>query len=138
MKLTGKAFLSAIDEYFSHGDLGIETTLILLLPGLIFMLWLFLYSKPDKAGQDPFDDIPDKDMELIKQVASQKGLSSFDRDFLITQALSMYVKPISILLDKNTFERCEKILADKAVKAGNSPDSDENVKAIKQLKSKLF
>lgn len=138
MKLTGRAFLNAINEYFSQEDYGTETTLILLLPGFIFMLWLFLYSKLDKAGKDPFDDIPAKDMELIKQVASQKGLSSFDRDFLITQALNMYVKPISILLDKNTFERCERILENKATKSGNSPDSDENVKTIKQLKGKLF
>ena len=77
-------------------------------------------------------------MELLKQISAQKGLSSFDRDFLIMQALNYYIKPAKILLDKQTFEQIENKLMNKAKKEGISPDDDENVKNMRNLKKKLF
>lgn len=140
MKITtARDFLNAMSAYFSSGQWDwSDTAWALLLPGFIFMLWLFLYSNPDKSEKDPFSEIPEKDMETIKQIASQKGLSSFDRDFLIMQALNIYVKPVSVLLDQSTFERLQRVLEDRAKKAGNTPEADSNVQNLIKLKSKLF
>ena len=140
MKITtARDFLNAMSDYFNNPPwTQTDTVLALLLPAFIFMLWLFLYSKPDGSDKDPFSDIPEKDMDTIKQIAAQRGLSSFDRDFLVMQALSIYVKPVTVLLDQNTFERLQKVLEDRARKAGDSPETNSNVQNLIKIKNKLF
>ena len=138
MKISGKFFLNALNDYFNRPEFSVDVVIYLFLPLIIFSIILYFYSNPQKSNKDPFEDIPDDEMNLLKQISSQKGLSSFDRDFLIMQALNYFVKPAKILLDQQTFEQIEAKLESKAKKAGISPEEDENVKNMKNLKRKLF
>lgn len=137
MKISGKEFLSAISQYFNQPDYG-SSFYWLFISAILFLIILYLYMNKGQTYKDPFEDIPEKDMELLKQISAQKGLSSFDRDFLIMQALTYYIKPAKILLDIETFEKIEKKLEDKNKKTGVSTDSDENIRNMKRLKAKLF
>lgn len=134
---TAKELFNVISDYFSSQTLS-ATDLLLILPGLLFLLGLLLYTSPEKSDKDLFAEIPKNEMETIKQIAAQKGLSSFDRDFLIIQALRIYAKPLSILLDPKTFNRLQLVIEDKAIKSGKPLEEDENLKTIKRIKSKLF
>lgn len=140
MPITGRQFLTAISDYFSRPELSTTDIVgLLLLPGFIFMLWLFIYRKPDDySNKDSFEDISEKDMGLITNISSQKGLGNFDRDFLIQLALEFNIKPVKLLLDQSAFERVEKILTEKAKKSGVIPDSDSRIKNLNKLKAKLF
>ncbi len=138
MKISGREFLSALSEYFSRQDFNNEIVLaLIILPVFIISLWLLLYRKPSKSTKDSFDEIPEKEMELLKQISAQKGLSSFDRDFLIMLALDYNINPSKILLDYKTYEQIEKIMYEKAKKEG-SENYDENLKNLKKIKYKLF
>ena len=138
MKMSGKLFLNTLNEYFSRPEFSVDVIIYLFLPLIFFSIILYFYSNPRQSNKDPFDDIPSDEMELLKQISAQKGLSSFDRDFLIMQALNYYIKPTRILLDKQTFEQIENKLEIKAKKEGISPNEDENVKNMRNLKQKLF
>ena len=138
MRLSGKLFLYALNEYFNKPDFGVDVILLPFIIAFVFLIILYFYINPGKSNKDPFDEIPTDEMELLKQISAQKGLSSFDRDFLIMQALNYYIKPAKILLDQNTFEQILIKLENKAKKSGISPESDENVKSMKALKNKLF
>lgn len=136
MKITTfNELVNTISDYFNNPPwTQTDTVFALLLPGFIFMLWLFMYSNPEGSNKDPFSDISEKDMNTIKQIASQKGLSEFDRDFLVMQALSIYVKPVTVLLDLKTFERLQKVLETRSQKDGNT----SNLQNLQRIKSKLF
>ena len=138
MKISGKTFLHAITNYFNQQDTNLNIYFLIFSIIIIILGLIYLYSRNKTLNKDPFEDIPEKDMEILKQISAQKGLSSFDRDFLIMQALNYYVKPTNILLDKVTFENIEKKLEFKLKKDGLTPDSDENLKNMRRLKSKLF
>ena len=138
MKISGKFFLNALNDYFNRPEFSVDVVIYLFLPLIIFSIVLYFYSNPQKSNKDPFEEIPDDEMNLLKQISAQKGLNSFDRDFLIMQALNYFVKPAKILLDQQTFEQIEAKLESKAKKAGITPDEDENVKNMKKLKQKLF
>ena len=138
MKISGKLFLNVLNDYFNRPDFGVDLILIPFIIAFIFLIILYIYINPRKSNKDPFDEIPSEEMELLKQISAQKGLSTFDRDFLIMQALNYYIKPAKILLDKNTFEQILLKLENKAKKSGISPESDENVKSMKALRNKLF
>ena len=137
MKISGKDFLSAINQYFNQPDYD-TSCYWLFFSAILFLVILYFYMNRGQAYRDPFEDIPEKDMELLKQISAQKGLSSFDRDFLIMQALTFYIKPAKILLDRETFEKVEKKMEDKNKKTGEPIDSDENIRNMKRLKAKLF
>ena len=137
MKLSGKEFLNAINQYFNQPDYS-TSFYWLFISAIIFLVFLYFYMNKGQANKDPFEDIPEKDMELLIQISAQKGLSSFDRDFLIMQALTYYIKPSKVLLDKETFEMIEKKLEKNSRQKGEIPDSDENLKNMKRLKTKLF
>lgn len=136
--MSGKLFLNTLNEYFNRPEFSVDVVLYLFLPFIFFTIVLYFYSNPRQSNKDPFEDIPSDEMELLKQISAQKGLSSFDRDFLIMQALNYSIKPAKILLDKPTFEQIENKLVSKAKKEGISPDDDENVKSMRTLKRKLF
>ena len=136
--MSGKLFLYTLNEYFNRPEFSVDVVLYLFLPFIFFTIVLYFYSNPRQSNKDPFEDIPSDEMELLKQISAQKGLSSFDRDFLIMQALNYSIKPAKILLDKPTFEQIENKLVSKAKKEGISPDDDENVKSMRTLKRKLF
>lgn len=138
MRISGRLFLSSLNEYFNRPEFSVDIIIYLFLPVVFFSIVLYFYSNPRQSNKDPFEDIPSDEMELLKQISAQKGLSSFDRDFLIMQALNYYIKPAKILLDKSTFEQIENKLMNKAKKEGISPDDDENVKSMRNLKKKLF
>lgn len=138
MRLTGQQFLRALDTYFSRPDILSTNFWLLLIPLIIFAIWLYIYLNPTKSNINPFDEIPEDEMNMIKQISAQKGISSFDRDFLIMQALNFNIKPINVLLDIPTYEKLEEKLEIKAKKEGISPDSDENYKNVKKLKYKIF
>ena len=138
MKISGKLFLNSLSEYFSRPEFSVDVIIYLFLPFIIFSIVLYFYSNLRQSNKDPFEDIPSDEMELLKEISAQKGLSAFDRDFLIMQALNYFVKPTKILLDKQTFEQIENKLASKVKKEGFSPDDDENVKNMRNLKQKLF
>lgn len=137
MKISGKEFLNTINQYFNQADY--DTSFYwLFFSAILFLVILYFYINRGQAYKDPFEDIPEKDMELLKQISAQKGLSSFDRDFLIMQALTFYIKPAKILLDRETFEKVEKKMEDNNKKTGEPIDSDENIRNMKRLKAKLF
>ncbi len=138
MKISGKLFLTALNDYFNKPDFSVDVILYLFLPVIVFSIILYFYSNPRQSNKDPFEEIPSDEMELLKQISAQKGLNSFDRDFLIMQALNYYIKPAKILLDQQTFEQIEAKLENKAKKEGITPESDENVKNMRNLKRKLF
>ena len=138
MKLSGKEFLHVLTKYFSQQDTNFNTYCLIFSIIIIILGLIYLYSRNRTLNKDPFEDIPEKDMEILKQISAQKGLSSFDRDFLIMQALNFYVKPTNNILDKMTFENIEKKLENKIKKSGLTPDSDENLKNLRRLKTKLF
>ncbi len=138
MKISGKTFLHALTNYFNQQDTNLNTYFLIFSIIIIILGLIYFYSRNKALNKDPFEDIPEKDMEILKQISAQKGLSSFDRDFLIMQALNYYVKPTNIILDKVTFENIEKKLEIKLKKEGLAPDSDENLKNMRRLKSKLF
>ncbi len=138
MKISGQEFLAALSEYFNRPDFSFTNiALLFFLPLLIYIVWV-IASNSRNEKKNPFDDIPENEMSLIVQISAQKGLSSFDRDFLIMQALNFYIKPTKILLDRETFERVLKKLEDNAKKTGMQPESDEIVKNMFRLKEKLF
>ena len=137
MKLTGKGFLSALSIYFGQEDYDLYIYLFLILLIMAGLGFTYFYYR-NKANYNPFDDIPSDEMELLKQISSQKGLSSFDRDFLIMQALNFNVKPSKILLDTGTFDSIEKKIEINVKRSGGLPDHDENFKNMKRLKSRLF
>lgn len=138
MKISGQEFLTAISEYFNRPDFSFTNIVLLFfLPLLIYIIWV-VASNSRNTQKNPFDDIPPDEMELLAQISAQKGISSFDRDFLIMLALNYYIKPTKILLDKDTFERVLKKLEESAKKAGVQPESDEQVKNLYRLKEKLF
>lgn len=137
MKISGKEFLNTINQYFNQADY--DTSFYwLFFSAILFLVILYIYINRGQAYKDPFEDIPEKDMELLKQISAQKGLSSFDRDFLIMQALTFYIKPAKILLDRETFEKVEKKMEDNNKKTGEPIGSDENIRNMKRLKAKLF
>ncbi len=138
MKISGKLFLISLNEYFNRPEFSVDVVIYLFLPFILFTIILYFYSNPRQSNKDPFEEIPSDEMELLKQISAQKGLSAFDRDFLIMQALNYYIKPAKILLDKQIFEQIENKLVIKAQKEGLSPDKDENVKNMRNLKKKLF
>ena len=138
MKISGQEFLAALSEYFNRPDFSItHILLLLLLPLFLYIVWV-IASNSRNTKKNPFDDIPANEMDLVVQISAQKGISSFDRDFLIMQALNFYIKPTKILLDRDTFERILRKLEDNAKKAGIQPESDELVKNMIRLKEKLF
>ena len=138
MKFNSRVLLNALSDYFSRPDFSVDVMLYLFVPVIVFSIILYFYSNPKESNKDPFDEIPPEEMEMLKQISAQKGLSSFDRDFLIMQALNYYIKPVKILLDQHTFEQIESKLESKAKKQGISPDNDENLKNMRNLKRKLF
>ena len=138
MKISRQEFLAALSEYFNRPDFSFTNIVLLFfLPLLLYIIWV-IASSSRNTKKNPFDDIPPDEMELLAQISAQKGISSFDRDFLIMQALNYYIKPTKILLDRGTFERVLKKIEENAKKAGIQPESDDLVKNMNRLKEKLF
>ncbi len=138
MKLNGIQFLNVLNDYFSKPDIIQNGFWLLLIPALLFLIWLYIYYNPRQSNKNPFDDIPENELDVLKQISAQKGLSSFDRDFLIMQALLYKVKPSNMLLDITTFESVATKIEDKIKKEDSYSDSDENLKNLRRLRKKLF
>lgn len=140
MKITtAEDLLSTISNYFNNESFTYaDITFLLILPGIILLFWLFNYTKPANREKGTFSDISDSDMKIIKQIASQKGLSSFDRDFLIIEALGIYVEPLSVLLDHKCFNRLYSVLEDRIKKSGADISKDEKLRTMNKLRRKLF
>ena len=139
----GKDVFRTISDYFSQPGNSEGNTLIAILIIILILViaWAIiqnLQKKKKRKAKDIFDEIPEQDMELLKQISAQKGISSFDRDFLIMQALDYNVKPVKILLDIDTFEKVEKILEEKSKKDNVSGNLESSLKNLRLLKNKLF
>ena len=77
MKLSGHEFLNILNSYFSRQDFGGYTFWLLLIPFVFFLIWLIIYFNPFKSNRNPFDDIPDEEMEMIKNWGNQE-----DKEFI--------------------------------------------------------
>lgn len=138
MKMTGHKLLGHLNDYFSRGDYETEIFLLLILPAFIFTLVLLLYKGGEKGEKDGFTPLSDKDFEILENIRQQKGLEEFDRDFLINLAATNAVKPIHLLINKEIFERVERILREELAEEGKNPAQNKNMIYLSKLKKKLF
>ncbi|HNX77067.1 MAG TPA: hypothetical protein PLM07_19045 [Candidatus Rifleibacterium sp.] len=139
MKITGREFLQALDEFFSKSNSSTEIFLLLILPALLISIGLLLYDvKKKKAQNDPFFNMSKTDFEVLEHIRLQKGLEEFDRDFLINIAFTYSIKPTRMLLDQATFERIEEMMTEKLKKIGANPAENKSLEYLKSVKSKLF
>ncbi len=139
MKITGREFLQALDEFFSKSNSTTEIFLLLILPALLISIGLLLYDvKKKKAANDPFFNMSKTDFDVLEHIRLQKGLEEFDRDFLINIAFTYSIKPTRMLLDQSTFERIEDMMTEKLKKIGANPAENKSLEYLKNVKSKLF
>ncbi|MDD3148091.1 MAG: hypothetical protein PHD82_12355 [Candidatus Riflebacteria bacterium] len=139
MKISGREFLQAINEFFSNSDPATETFLILILPGVLLSIFLVFYNNhKNKASKDPFFNVSRTDFEVIEHIRLQKGLEEFDRDFLMNIAFTYSVKPTRMLLDQATFERIEQMMQEKLKRIGANPAENKTLEFLLRIKKKLF
>jgi len=137
MKISGREFLRNISEFFSEGNYESEIILLLILPVSAFVIFaFFLHSR--RASANPFDSIPEKDIEFIDTVRLQKGLEEFDRDFLLELALNYKVKPGYIFIDVEVFSKVERDFKIDLTENGEDPETNSRFKHLLKLRKKLF
>lgn len=150
MKITGNQFLGILKDYFSGGHTtSADIFWYLLLPGIIFTVILLIYTlwpggdngNNFRSGDEDEEDLHEEkesDFVLIDSIRLQKGLESFDRDFLVNICSENKADVVKVMLDKSALESLENKLWDKAVFQGLEPEKQRSVQYLRKLKKRLF
>lgn len=144
MKLSGRQIIEIIRNHFYHGDASLGASdlfWLLLFPGILMIIFLFFYSR---AGKDPnsksdeFMSLKEDDYDLFDSIRLQKGLESFDRDFILSLCQEHKIEAVKVLLDKTLYEKLEASLSFYNLKNGIDSEKDINVSHLRKIKRKIF
>ncbi len=145
MEIDGRQVLSALKNYFNYGEPDIkpfDLFWFLLLPGLVLIIYLLYYGlkgflKGDEE-EERLEYLKPEDYELFDSIRLQKGLESYDRDFLIGLCEEFEVEAIKVLLDKEIFHVLEKKHRKKIEDMGLEYLAENSGMHLRKMKKKLF
>lgn len=129
---TFQSFARAMREYFATRPYETEVFLLLMLPTILIMLWLFFNWRPTRRRPR----FPAKDLEFFQMACLQKGLEEFDQNLLLDLAEAFEVRPIyQLLLEKSIFHRVyERVAKERPA----SLPAKANPEYLSMLEEKLF
>lgn len=143
MKLSGRQVIEIIRNYFYHGDSAFTASdlfWLLLFPGFLMVVFLFIYSRAGSRNDrnNEFMSLKEEDYDLFDSIRLQKGLESFDRDFILSLCQEHKVEAVKVLLDKAVYEKLESSIIFYNLKNGVDSEKDINVAHLRKIKRKIF
>lgn len=132
-----KIFAKAVREQFSAHPYENEVLLMLLIPTILILVWLYLTMSP--SSRRTITSSSKRDVEFFETAALQKGLESFDRELLRSLAETANIHPIyRVILERRSFEKALRI-SEEAIAEGH-PDAPERktLDYLRRLKRRLF
>jgi len=136
-KIGYNEFAKAIREYFSPRPYENEVLLLLLLPTIIILIWLFFSMRP--ASKRTAVPSSKRDLEFFETARLQKGLESFDRDLLVDLAERANIQPIyRILLDRKLYEKALKRSEEDAAQGRPGAADRKTLDYLRRLQKSIF
>ncbi|MBP7636037.1 hypothetical protein KBA41_17865 [Candidatus Ozemobacteraceae bacterium] len=132
-----KIFAKALREQFSSHPYENEVLLMLLIPTLLILVWLYLTMSPSRRRS--ITSSTKRDIDFFETAATQKGLESFDRELLRSLAETANIHPIyRVILERRSFEKALRI-SEEALAEGH-PDAPERktLDYLRRLQRRLF
>ena len=132
-----KIFAKALREQFSSHPYENEVLLMLLIPTLLILVWLYLTMSPSRRRS--ITSSTKRDIDFFETAAIQKGLESFDRELLRSLAETSNIHPIyRVILERRSFEKALRI-SEEALAEGH-PDAPERktLDYLRRLQRRLF
>ena len=132
-----KIFAKALREQFSSHPYENEVLLMLLIPTLLILVWLYLTMSPSRRRS--ITSSTKRDIDFFETAAIQKGLESFDRELLRSLAETANIHPIyRVILERRSFEKALRI-SEEALAEGH-PDAPERktLDYLRRLQRRLF
>lgn len=132
-----KIFAKALREQFSSYPHENEVLVMLLIPTILILIWLYLTMSP--SSRRKITSSSKRDIDFFETAALQKGLESFDRELLRSMAETASIHPIyRVILEQRAFEKALRI-SEEAISEGRPEAPDrKTLDYLRRLKRRLF
>ncbi len=132
-----KVFAKALRDYFSPHPWENEVLLLLLLPTIFILIWLFFSMRP--SSKQTAVPASKRDLEFFEIARLQKGLESFDRDLLVDLAERADIRPVyRILLERRLYEKALRKAEEDTVQGLPGATDRKTIEYLRRLQKRIF
>lgn len=132
-----KVFSKALRDHFSSHPYENEVLLMLLIPTILILIWLFITMNP--SSRRKITSSSKRDIDFFETAALQKGLESFDRELLRSLAEAANIHPIyRVLLEKRAFEKALRESEDASARGLPGARDRKTLEYLRRLQKRIF